>query len=59
MRYSNLIITSIAPKVMVEFGFGRRLHDIGYLKLDFFMYSLNSLKVEDNLTNLKKNINLM
>jgi hypothetical protein len=35
-RYSKLIIKCIAQKIMLKFGFGRKFHDLQFLKLDFF-----------------------
>ena len=36
MRYSNLIITSDAKKVMAKSGFGCRFHDLKYVKANVF-----------------------
>ena len=43
MRSSKLIIKSIAQKVMVDFGFECRFHNLEYLEVNFFSYSLPSL----------------
>ena len=38
------IIEKIAPKVMANFGFGHRFHDLIYFEFGIhFSYSLNSL----------------
>ena len=44
MRLLGFIIKSDAQKVMAKYGFECRIHDLNYLRLDFFSsYSLNIL----------------
>ena len=40
MRSSKVIIKSIAQKVMVNFGFEHRFHDLKYFEVGFFFISL-------------------
>ena len=54
MRPSNLIIKSIARKVMSKFGFGHSFHDLEYFEIGFISFHNPWIlyKLEDTITKI-------
>ena len=43
VKYQAEIFNSKHQKQMIEYGFGHRFHDLNYIEVEIFVYSLNSL----------------